>query len=158
MADSPYARAVTSLLISRRLPAPIEAVWRAFTEPKEVAKWFGSDPQGVVLHAELDVRVGGRFSVTFRDSNGDEHTASGDYTEVSPPQRLAFSWRWRSEPHVTTFVSVTLTPEGDDTWLRCEHAGLGAATTHEYERGWASTFDKLSRVLAAPRSGEVSRS
>lgn len=140
---------MTSLTITRRLPAAIGTVWRAFTEPNEVAKWFGSDPKGVVLRAELDVRMGGSFSVTFRDSSGDEHTASGDYTEISPPHRLAFSWRWRSEPGVSTLVTVELTSEGDETWLRFEHAGLGAATAHDYERGWASTFDKLSRVLAS---------
>ena len=51
--------------ILHRFRAPREAVWRAWTDPEIVARWWGSDPEGAVIAATLDVKVGGRFAVSF---------------------------------------------------------------------------------------------
>ena len=133
---------------TRHFDADPATEWQAWTEPAWVRRWFGSDPAGVVLSAELDVRPGGGFAVGFRDSDGTVHTCSGVYAEVRPRERLAFSRRWQSEPGVESFVSVSLAPQDGGTELRFEHARLGGASLHDYEQGWARTFAKLERALA----------
>ena len=130
------------------LHAPVERVWKAWTEPVYIRQWFGSDPNGSVLHAALDVRVGGSFEITFRDSGGLEHTCFGDYAEVNPFKKLQFTWRWRSEPDVESRVFVTLQPTGENTEMHFVHAGVGTVSAHNYQEGWRSTFMKLERVLS----------
>ena len=138
----------SSVCLVRAFGNPPAAVWQAWTDPAWVRRWFGSDPAGIVLSAELDVRTGGGFAVSFRDSDGTVHTCSGVYAEVRPQERLAFSRRWQSEPGVESFVSVSLAPQDGGTELRFEHARLGGASLHDYEQGWARTFAKLERALA----------
>ena len=116
-----------------------------------VSRWFGSDPAGKVLAAELDVRPDGRFEVTFRDSSGTEHTCSGVYVDVEPELKLSFSWHWRSEPGIDSFVTVRLTPQGEGTQMQFEHSRLVDGSTHNYAAGWRQTFDKLEKVLSVTR-------
>lgn len=135
------------LTLERRFDAPPAALWQAWTDPDLVRQWFGSDPAGTGSHARLDVRVGGSFEVTFANSDGTEHTCSGDYLVVEPHTHLAFTWRWRSEPGVETAIHLRFTPVAGGTLQHFEHRGLGAATSHNYAVGWQSTFDKLARAL-----------
>ena len=135
------------VVVVRQFAATPQEVWAAWTDPAQMSRWFGSDPQGRVLAAAADVRIGGRYAVTFADSDGTEHTASGQYSVVEPHSRLSFSWHWQSEPGVRSSVTITLTPEGTGTRMRFEHAGIGYGSSHDFERGWQSTFDKLERAL-----------
>ena len=139
--------------IDFELPAPVEEVWRAWTEPEMVLRWFGSNRDGVGLEAELDVRVGGNFLVSFRDSM--EHTCYGIYSVVEEPYRLGFSWNWKSEPGVTSQVVVKLERDLGGTRMHFTHDEVGTRSAHDYEAGWTSTFEKLRRLLEA--GGGLSR-
>ncbi|MES2772937.1 MAG: SRPBCC domain-containing protein [Bacteroidota bacterium] len=137
----------SSVFIETTFNSSIESVWEAWTNPIELMKWFGSDPKGTVLKAETDLRPGGYFEVTFRDADLTEHTCSGIYDEVQTLYKLAFSWQWKSEPGVASFIIVLLTPEGTSTRMQFEHKNLGTGSKHNYAVGWQITFSKLERVL-----------
>ncbi len=136
--------------ILHRFDAPLRAVWRAWTDPERVRTWWGSDPDGVVTSAELDVRVGGRFEISFRDPSGDQHTSRGEYLHVEAPTLLDFTWSWESEPGVRSRVTVELTDDGRTTAMRFVHGELHGASEHDYAPGWRRTFEKLDEVLATP--------
>lgn len=136
-----------AIAIETTINAPIESVWQAWTDADRVLKWFGSDPKGYGVSAKLDVRLGGYFEVTFNNSDGAEHMCSGFYTDVEPLRKLSFSWRWKSEPGIESFVTVLLSPEDSRTRMNFEHANLGNASEHDYLYGWNSTFQKLDRLL-----------
>ena len=136
-----------SVCIETILHASVEKVWEAWTEPSVIMKWFGSDPNGEVLRAKLEVRPGGSFEVTFRDSDQTEHTCSGIYSEVKKLSKLAFSWHWKSEPGVESFIVLLLTEEGQTTKMQFEHMNLGSGSKHNYVKGWQSTFLKLEQLL-----------
>ena len=144
MAEQP----VETIEILHRFRAPREAVWRAWTDPDVVARWWGSDPDGTVTAASLDVTVGGRFAVSFHDTTGEAHTSEGVYLHVEPPAALGFTWSWVSEPGNTSRVSVGLTADGDATEMRFVHGELRGTSAHDYADGWRRTFAKLDRVLA----------
>ena len=78
--------------ITRVYAAPPQLVWNAWTEPAQLAAWWGKRGWTARLDSvELDVRPGGRFRVTtVNDQNGSEMTNEGTYTEVDEPRRLAF--------------------------------------------------------------------
>lgn len=127
--------------------SPPQRVWQAWTDPAWVSRWFGSNAGGRVLSAQLDVRPGGQFVVTFVDADGTEHTCSGRYVEVDRDRRLQFTWQWKSEPGVQTLVTVALAPEGTGTRMSFEHSRLFQASAHDYASGWRATFAKLASVL-----------
>ena len=135
------------MTIHRRFPQSLGAVWKAWTDPELINLWFGSDPNGMVLHARLDVRVGGSFEITFRNSDQTEFTCFGTYQSVIPCQQLGFSWKWKNTPEVTEFVSVRLDSEVGGTNMIFEHTDIDPHTSHGYEAGWNRTFDKLAQTL-----------
>jgi uncharacterized protein YndB with AHSA1/START domain len=137
-----------SVQLERYFSALPLTVWRGWTEPEMVSRWFGSDPAGKVLAVQLDVRPSGRFEVTFRDSSGIEHTCGGVYVDVMPESKLSFSWHWRSEPGIQSFVTVQLKPHGEGTNMHFEHSHLIDGSTHDYAAGWRRTFEKLAIVLS----------
>lgn len=95
----------SSVSIETTIHSSIERVWEAWTNPTLIMNWFGSDPNGKVLKAELDVRPGGYFEVTFQDSDLTEHTCSGIYDEVQAMSKLTFSWQWKSESGIESFIN-----------------------------------------------------
>jgi uncharacterized protein YndB with AHSA1/START domain len=131
--------------------SPPEQVWRAWTDPDYVARWWGSNPTGKVLSAKLAVQPGGGFEVKFIDPDGTQHTSYGVYEKVEPYRLLAFTWNWESEPSAQTFVTVALAPEGNGTRMQFEHSGLIYASSHDYAEGWKATFAKLERAMAVER-------
>ena len=82
----------TEIEITRVYAAPRELVWSAWTEPEQLARWWGKRGWTARLESiELDVRPGGTFRVTtVNDEDGSEMTNEGTYTEVDAPERLAF--------------------------------------------------------------------
>ena len=127
--------------------ASIEKVWQAWTD-SEAMTWFGSDPNGQVVKASIDARPGGNFEITFQNSDKTEFTCFGIYEDVRPPNHLSFSWEWKNEPGVRSFVTLLLSSEGNDnTKMNFSHANVGDKSAHDYEIGWQSTFLKLDRAL-----------
>ena len=84
---------MTSLVLIRRIRARPTTVFEAMTSAEGIVHWWGPD-DGPVLHAETDVRVGGRFSVRFRKLDGSEHESSGEYLELVESRRIVMSWQW----------------------------------------------------------------
>jgi uncharacterized protein YndB with AHSA1/START domain len=136
-----------TITIETSFDAPPARVWQAWTQPSYMT-WFGSDPKGRVVSAESDPRPGGRFLVTFRNSDETEYTATGTYDAVEPNRKLSFSWEWANEPGNTSFVTVLLESDGGDgTRMAFAHANLWDGSAHNYRDGWRNTFAKLAQTL-----------
>jgi uncharacterized protein YndB with AHSA1/START domain len=138
-----------AVFIETTIHQSLEKVWEAWTEPSVIMKWFGSDPKGEVLRAKLDVRPGGSFEVTFKDSDQTEHTCYGTYNEIEKLSKLTFTWHWKSEPSVESFVVLLLFEQGKSTKMQFEHINVGSGSKHNYAKGWQSTFLKLEQLLAS---------
>ena len=136
-----------SVRIEVTLSAPLEAVWKAWTQPDQVTQWWGSDPNGKGVSARMDVRQGGLFEISFVDGDQTEHTCSGVYREVIESQKLSFTWSWKSEPGVESLVTLEMTPENNFTRVLFLHEHLGTGSQHNYLQGWKSTFQKLEQML-----------
>jgi uncharacterized protein YndB with AHSA1/START domain len=138
-----------SLTLKRRLNAPPEKVYAAWTDPQKIVHWFGpSHTVNGSVRAELDVRVGGRFRASFSTDDGEYHEVGGVYREVMPGERLVFSWAWHSTPERESQVTVSLKPDGDGTWLTLQHEQLfDRAACDGHARGWSGALDKLELTI-----------
>lgn len=136
-----------TIFIEHKFNAGADRIWKAWTEPLLIRQWFGSNPDGKVLDAEMDVRPGGRFEITFKDSDGTVHNCSGIYKDVQPNSRLTFTWMWKSEPGVQSFVTILLLPNDSNTMMQFEHTNVGYNSAHNYAKGWKDTFQKLEERL-----------
>jgi uncharacterized protein YndB with AHSA1/START domain len=138
-----------SLTLRRFYPVAPDKVWRAWTDPQALARWFGPGGPQPVAAAELDVRVGGRYRVLFGGADGREHEVQGVYREVVPNRRLAFTWTWpRTTPERESLVTIELVKAGRGTELVFTHAQhFDEAVRDNHRRGWTETFAKLEAFL-----------
>lgn len=148
MPASPSPATKPSLSLKRRLKAPPDKVFRAWTEPAQIAHWFG--PEGVeTLSAEMDLRVGGKFRVVMLAPDGEEHDVSGVYREVVTNERLVFTWAWRSTPERESLVTVTLKPDGNATEMTLLHEHFFDETARDrHNFGWTGALNKLERLFS----------
>ncbi|GAA5179018.1 SRPBCC domain-containing protein [Rugosimonospora acidiphila] len=128
--------------IGRTLDAPPARVWRAFTDPDELAGWFW--PPSFKTSAALDLRPGGQYRIA---ASTPEMAVSGEYLEVEPPRECAFAWRWDGDDH-TSVVRIELLGDGDLTELRLAHEQLPADAVDAHHQGWSDCLDRLPGHLA----------
>jgi uncharacterized protein YndB with AHSA1/START domain len=138
------------LRLSRSFAAPRDRVFRAFTSPAQLAKWWG--PKGFTVPAcTLDVRVGGAWRTVMRSPEGKDHIVSGVYREIVPPERLVFTWGWEEDGargHETV-VTIELFETPGGTRLELTHERFETEDSRNAHRdGWSSCLDCLEQALA----------
>ena len=105
-----------SLTLERHYPVAPEKVWRAWTDPQTLAKWWGPGGEQPVSVVEIDLRVGGRLRMVFGGAQGKDHECAGIYREVVPNRKLVFTWCWpNSTPDRVSQVTILFTPSGSGT-------------------------------------------
>ena len=139
-----------SLTIKRRINASPAKIYAAWTNPQQIARWFGpSSVKAGTGHASIDARIGGRYRISFTNEDGEHHEVGGVYREVVPNQRLVFSWAWHSTPERESQVTISLKPDGDGTLLTLHHEQFfDSAARDSHERGWTGMLDKLEKYIA----------
>jgi uncharacterized protein YndB with AHSA1/START domain len=153
------------MVITRAFDAPVERVWRAWTEPEQVMRWWG--PTGFTAPvARMDVREGGTSLVAMRSPQGQDFYNTWTYRKVEPGRRLEFVSRFADEagdqrdpaelglpaeipgevPHTLTFTAV-----GDGrTELTVTEYGYPSAQIADFSRaGMEQVLDKLAASLRA---------
>ncbi len=138
-----------ALRLSRRLKAPREAVFHAFTDPAALAKWFG--PEGInVGNVKVDLRPGGAYAMVFNQADGEANGLSGVYREISPPERLVMTWVWDHGDlaGIETLVTIELAEAGAETDLTLTHEKLPSQESLDLHRqGWNSSFNCLDQAI-----------
>ena len=136
----------SELVITRIFDAPPELVFAAWTNPHHVREWWGpvNYPARFV---EMDVRPGGKWRMCLRSTEGKpELWQGGLYREVTPPERLVFTFSWEEEGErgLETVITVSFTGEGRKTRVIIRQTPFQSAEEREGHRwGWNSTFDRL---------------
>jgi len=134
--------------IERVLPAPIQEVFAAWTDPARMAEWLS--PVG---HAEVevDLRVMGRFKVSMiGETTRIEHT--GEYLVVDPPGELSFTWQSSYTGTEPSVVTVLLEAEGEQTRIVLTHRRLPEVQMEPHTRGWETMITRLAGLLDGMRT------
>jgi uncharacterized protein YndB with AHSA1/START domain len=154
-----------------RVAARPEIVFSYFTDPMKMVQWMG-------VEATLDPRAGGICRIAFHPTQAaaeildapfgreqKEATARiepsgarvmmGQFEEVDPYRRIAFTWGWEQDlytmPPQSTAVEVSFTPDGESTIVSLVHRFLPAAAAPGHSGGWQHF---LSRLLVAAAGGD----
>lgn len=150
------SNAVHELVIERILDAPRMSIWRCWTEPELMVKWFTPKPFSTES-AEVDLRPGGHSNVVMKSPDGQTFPNVGQYLEVVPGKKLvftdAFVGDWIPKEGAPFFVgSIELSDAGEGKTryvARVRHWTADAKAQHEqmgFTPGWNAAADQLEEL------------
>lgn len=152
----------TQVYGSRRFAAPVERLWRAFTEPADMAAWmWAGHAENCVAHSDL--KIGGRYSV-YTDSNAtsagwprDRIGRLGIYLEIAPEQRLGYTLHWdapvgynqQDTVVIDEAMLITFRGDGEATSIELRHVGIpdDGLSAVEHGKALAAEFDHLALLV-----------
>lgn len=139
----------TTLTITRTFAWPREKVFRAWTDPQELKKWWAAGPGFTSPFAEVDLRVGGRYRLAMKPPDKDVVlVVGGIFREVRPPDRLIYTWAWEGSAGPETLVTVEFHDRGGNTEVVLIHEAFrDGQTRDEHGKGWQGCLDTLARIL-----------
>ena len=152
MSDStPVTALDQEVLITRIFDAPREQVFKAWTDPDEVAAWYGPEDMDVPREkVRIDLRVGGRWEVTMVQRDGGKEFAIGyEIVELVEPELIVM----RSDPmpeagmHESTVVRVELHGHGAKTRMTLSDGPYPPAGRGHAEAGYNAALDALAKRL-----------
>jgi uncharacterized protein YndB with AHSA1/START domain len=143
-----------ALELEHRYAARREQVFDAWTNPDVLERWWAAMPSWETPVAEVDAREGGRYRLSMRTDEGEVHTVHGEYTEVRPPERLAYTWSWEEGPDAAmagsehSRVVVDFIEDGGGTLVRLSHRGFASEPIRElHAQGWEAVLANLERSV-----------
>jgi uncharacterized protein YndB with AHSA1/START domain len=140
-----------TLEMKRVLPAAPSIVFGAFIDPNELAKWWG--PEGFTTPSlEFDARVGESYRIEMQPPEGDPFYLTGEFREVDPPARLAYTFIWEDpDPDdVEAVARLSFRGLGESTEIALTQGPFKTEARRALHRdGWRDSFDKLERLISA---------
>lgn len=139
---------IAALEIIRTFHAPRQVVFDAFTTFDALSSWMGP-AECKVSGGILDFKVGGEYRFEMQTPGG-LSVVGGRYVEITPPEKIAFTWRWLDDEDwapVDSVVSFEFKDLGDKTELRLLHTGFPSLESRgNHEHGWCGSLDKLAAL------------
>ena len=139
------------LKVSRTIRASRQRVFRAWTEPELMMRWF-VEADDEMRVCRIDLRKGGRYEFQGT-SKGRPWTVRGEYLEVKPPERLVYTWTWNIDPSKgdatgdDTRVTIDFIERGKETDVVVKHERFATAQARDmHANGWKGCLDRLSKL------------
>ncbi|MBT0767563.1 SRPBCC family protein [Kineosporia sp. J2-2] len=145
----------TTILITRDFAAPKSALWRAYTDPELVRRWWAGE-KGEVTLVESDFRVGGTWRQMMTAGPGFEVGFHGEFREIAELEKIVCTETFEGMPDAYSVNTVTFTGEGDTSTLSMliEHTEAAHRDAHigsGMEEGMQGSMDALERVAISLR-------
>lgn len=128
--------APTTIKRDMTIEADVATVFAFLTDPQRMMRWVG-------VSATLDPRPGGLFLLDVNNGN----VAQGEFKEVVPVSRLAYTWGWQgndSVPPGSSLIEIDLEPQNGGTLLHFAHSGLPADAVPAHTDGWTHYLGRLA--------------
>jgi uncharacterized protein YndB with AHSA1/START domain len=138
------------------IAAPRERIFEALTDPAQAAKWWGRKDHYYFNHFNMDVRPGGKWSATGTSAKSGDIVVHGEFVEVNPPSRLAYTWEsnWME---VLTNVLWELDSEANGTLVKLTHSGFAGNVDQlkGHSFGWTLVFTWLQAFAEKGETTDV---
>lgn len=156
MTGRPKTDPSLDLVLEREVDVPPQLVWKAWTVPAHVVRWFTPAPWTTV-HCEIDLRPGGRFHTVMRSPEGQEFPSDGCYLEIVENRKLVWTDALRpgfrptprsAEGALLFTATLLLEPHGKGTKYTAiaMHSDEAGRSKHEemgFHQGWNTALDQL---------------
>jgi len=151
-ADAAALSAESELVITRIFDAPRRLVFKMWTEPEHLVRWWG--PRGfTTISSRMDVRPGGTWSRSMRAPDGNVIRKHGVYREIVAPERLVLTYvtdDLAANPGPETLVTVTFADLHGKTRLTLHQAVFESVAAHEaHHGGWTGCLERFAEYLSA---------
>jgi len=149
-------------VITRIFDAPRALVWKAWTEPERMKRWWG--PKGFTSpFCKIDPRVGGVYLNSIRAPDGKDYWSTGVYREIIPMERIvctdsfadakgdvvpAVYYGMSRDFPLERLITVTFHEHEGMTRLTLKHTGIPVTDSENAKTVWNGSFDKLAEYLA----------
>jgi uncharacterized protein YndB with AHSA1/START domain len=143
------------LTITRDFDAPRELVFKAFTDPKLVARWFGPRQYTTTVDT-MEARPGGLWRFIQRDDKGNEFAFHGVHHDVVAPERIVATFEFEGVPGHVLLQTTTFEPMGGKTRLK-EHLVFESVADRDgmvasgMQKGSDESMDRMAEILAELR-------
>lgn len=153
---SPHVR------LTRLIRAPREKVYNAWIDPKVRQQWWCAYEGMTCGVCEIDATAGGKYRTGMTDPQGNGYVSCGEFVELSPYDRIVFTWSWEHAPDFGANSRVTVTFHDAEfegrpaTELVLLHEKLGSA--HErsaHTTGWLGALKSLGKLFADLEDAEL---
>lgn len=143
----------TEILITREFEAPRHLVYRAWTTPELIKRWWSGD-RGEVVSIEVDLRVGGAWRYVMTANAGFEVAFHGEYREIVPNERLVTTEIYEGAPEAEAVTTATFDEADGRTTVRVlvRHSSQENRDAHVnsgMEEGLQEAMDHLEQVVAS---------
>jgi uncharacterized protein YndB with AHSA1/START domain len=151
------APAQHELLITRIIDAPRSLVFKAWTTPEHLVRWWG--PKNYTTPSfKMDFRPGGSYRACIRSPDGKEEWLTGVYRDIVEPERIVFTFRWEEEGSRENLVTVTFADHNGKTRLNLHQAFFDSVEKRDsHHGGWSECLDRLAALTEAAVRKEVQR-
>jgi uncharacterized protein YndB with AHSA1/START domain len=137
----------TTIVVKKVISAARDEVFEAFTNADIMSKWFfpGEDMSAEVTN---NLELGGSYTLKMHAKNGDVYTHVGEYKEITPPEKLVFTWN--SDFVQNTDVTVTFVESGSGTEVTVSHDLLpNDEMRQDHRKGWTGCLNRLESIFGA---------
>jgi uncharacterized protein YndB with AHSA1/START domain len=139
------------LSLRRILPGSRTAVYKALTDPELLARWWG--PRGFTApEVDFNPRSGSDYRIAMQPPDGELFHLTGEFREVDPPCRVAYTFRWEppDADDRETLVRIFLEDRGEGTEAVLAQGTFATESRLAlHQQGWADSLDRLEQLLRA---------
>lgn len=136
---------VLTFSVTRTIKAPVELVYKGWTEPEQMSMWIGCTKTSTVKVTQ-DLRIGGEYRFDVSCNDGEQVVMSGVFQKIEPNKKLVYTWNNTSKefPARDTLVTVEFAAKGDTTELKLTHANLNDENClYGHTMGWTASLDRF---------------
>ena len=135
------------LSVTKEIAAPPRKVYDAWLDPTVARKFLFATETGAIVRAEIDPRVGGRFTMTDR-RNGEDFEHVGEYVELDPPRRLVFDFWLPKFSDQRTRIEVGIASRGSGSVVTLTHRDVPPDHREKARGGWTTILGALAGAVA----------
>ena len=134
------------ITVTTTIAASMAEVWRAYTTPDDIKAWNAASDDWHTTHAEVDLRVGGKFGSRMEAKDGSfGFDFAGEYTKLIPHQLIEYVFDERK-------VSVNFTKGSDDVLVKVSFDPETIHPEEQQREGWQAILDNFAKYVSERRS------